>query len=74
MNNYQRKAREEILDLITVRCKDCHRLMDRMQTATAFYCLYCDRCIEFLSVTTDSILNTSSKISSNAQGCLSKKD
>ena len=43
MNNYQNKAREEILDIITVRCKDCHRIMDQMKTATAFYCVYCDR-------------------------------
>ena len=64
MNNYQNKAREEILDFITVRCKDCNGLMDRMnacrpnsitRTATAFYCVYCDRSIEFLSVTTDPI-------------------
>ena len=55
MNNYQNKAREEILDIITVRCKDCHRTMDRMKTATAFYCVYCDRAIEFLSVTTEPI-------------------
>ena len=60
MNNYQKKAREEILDIITVRCKDCHRIMDRMKTAncdacTAFYCVYCDRSVEFLSVTTEPI-------------------
>ena len=55
MNNYQKKAREEILDIITVRCKDCHRIMDQMKTATAFWCVYCDRSIEFLSVTTEPI-------------------
>jgi len=55
MNNYQNKAREEILDFITVRCKDCKRIMDQMKAATAFYCVYCDRSIEFLSVTTDPV-------------------
>jgi len=57
MNNYQRKAREEILDFITVRCKDCDRVMTRIDRKgiIAFYCLYCDRNIEFLSVTTDAI-------------------
>jgi len=62
MNNYQNKARDEILDIITVRCKDCKRIMDRIKSLpwpefkpSAFYCVYCDRSIEFLSVTTDPI-------------------
>ena len=46
MNNYQNKAREEILDLIMVRCKDCKRAMNQFRSSRGFigfYCLYCDR-------------------------------
>ena len=47
MNNYQKKARDEILDDITVRCKECERLMPKCMrhdyNASLFYCLYCER-------------------------------
>ena len=46
MNNYQNKAREEILDFVTVRCKDCKRIMNQFRSShgfIGFYCLYCDR-------------------------------
>ena len=46
MNNYQNKAREEILDFVTVRCKECARLMNQFRSSRGFigfYCLYCDR-------------------------------
>jgi len=47
VNNYQDKARDEILDNITVRCKECKRLMPKCmrhdEKPTLFYCLYCER-------------------------------
>jgi ribosomal protein S27E len=44
MNNYQNKAREEILDFITVRCKDCAGLMERFYVkGVGFYCPTCKR-------------------------------
>jgi len=46
MNNYQDAIREEILDFVTIRCKDCAGLMKQFkipQGFIGFYCLTCDR-------------------------------
>jgi len=51
MNNLadktRRKAEERILDAVTVRCKECRRLMPKCmrhdEKHHLFYCLYCDR-------------------------------
>jgi len=47
MNNYQRKARDELLTDLVIRCKECHRLMPPVMRhddkPTLFYCLYCER-------------------------------
>jgi len=46
MNNYQDATRKEILDFITIRCKDCAGLMKQFkipQGFRGFYCLTCDR-------------------------------
>jgi len=47
MNNYQKKARDELLTDLVIRCKECHRLMPPVMRhddkPTLFYCLYCER-------------------------------
>jgi len=46
MNNYQDAIRQEILDFITIRCKDCAGLMRQFkipQGFIGFYCPTCDR-------------------------------
>jgi ribosomal protein S27E len=52
MNNYQNKAREEILDFITVRCKDCKEVMDQiiLSPELRYYCKHCKRDITLLEV------------------------
>lgn len=43
----RRKAEDRILDSITVRCKECRRLMPRCmrhdENPRLYYCLYCER-------------------------------
>ena len=39
-----KRTREEILDFITIRCKDCAGLMQRFYVkGIGFYCLTCNR-------------------------------
>ena len=42
-----KRAEDRILDSITVRCKECRRLMPRCmrhyENARLYYCLYCER-------------------------------
>jgi len=44
MNNYQNKAREEILDFVTIRCKDCAGLMRQFRSSIGFIGFYCSTC------------------------------
>jgi len=45
MNNYQDKARDELLQHITARCKKCKGKMSIVwpTAPTLFYCSDCDR-------------------------------
>jgi len=55
MNNYQKKAREEVLELITVRCGYCNVIVQFDEPDyKPNYCDQCGKKFDF-SVTTDSI-------------------
>jgi hypothetical protein len=59
MNNYQRKAREDVLDQVTIKCKACKTDMIQIvdlfdESIVGFSCLNCPNYFLY-SVTTDSI-------------------
>ena len=59
MNNYQKKAREEVLATITIKCKDCKTDMIQIvdlfdESVVGFSCANCPNYFLY-GVTTDSV-------------------
>ena len=57
MNNYQKKAREEVLATVTIKCKDCKTEMIQIvdlfdESTVGFSCLNCPNYFLY-GVTTD---------------------
>ena len=59
MNNYQKKARDQVLRQVTIKCKECKKSMNQVvdlwdDTIVGYSCPNCQNLVMY-SVTTDSV-------------------